>query len=331
MKQILNIFSPDLQFFHPERYQGFGQKPVYFEGWYFKLTPVAGMSLAVIPGIFKGPSLAESYAFIQVLDGRHSRSCFLQFALEEFWSARNDFQVKIGPNYFSPSLLRLNLGCQGMQLKGELSFDGLKPWPVTLASPGAMGCFAYLPFLECRHGILSMDHIISGKLQVCGKTVNFNSGRGYLEKDWGHSFPRTWVWLQCNQFAAKGISLTASIASVPIFNREIKGFIIGLYYQDRLLRFTTYNRARLEQLEIDEERVEFMVSNRDYRLNVRAQAEQFFLLYSSDGEKMVKNVRETLQARVEVSLQDKSGRVLWHDLSQRAGLEINGDIMDLNI
>lgn len=28
--------------------------------------------------------------------------------------------------------------------------------------------------------------------------MDFSGGRGYIEKDWGQSFPAAWVWLQIN-------------------------------------------------------------------------------------------------------------------------------------
>ena len=60
--------------------------------------------------------------------------------------------------------------------------------------------------MECYHGILSMNHSISGDLIINNKKINFNSGRGYTEKDWGHSFPLGYVWMQSNHFSNKNIS-----------------------------------------------------------------------------------------------------------------------------
>ena len=52
-----------------------------------------------------------------------------------------------------------------------------------------MGWYAYLPIMECYHGILSMDHELSGELIYNGDFLAFNKGRGYIEKDWGKNFP----------------------------------------------------------------------------------------------------------------------------------------------
>ena len=36
--------------------------------------------------------------------------------------------------------------------------SALDGWPVKVTSPGAMGPYAFVPFMECYHGVVSMDH-----------------------------------------------------------------------------------------------------------------------------------------------------------------------------
>ncbi|MCK7537696.1 MAG: tocopherol cyclase family protein [Marinilabiliales bacterium] len=38
------------------------------------------------------------------------------------------------------------------------------------------------------------------------KMADFSGGRGYIEKDWGHSFPSAYVWMQSNHFQLARIS-----------------------------------------------------------------------------------------------------------------------------
>jgi hypothetical protein len=51
-----------------------------------------------------------------------------------------------------------------------------------------MGPYAFVPFMECYHGILSMDHKINGQLIIHDEIIDFTGGKGYMEKDWGQSF-----------------------------------------------------------------------------------------------------------------------------------------------
>ena len=65
-----------------------------------------------------------------------------------------------------------------------------------------MGPFHYLPFLECNHAIISLRHHITGSLKVNNQKFQI-IGDGYIEKDWGRSFPQDYLWLQSNSCKRK--------------------------------------------------------------------------------------------------------------------------------
>ncbi|KAF9086456.1 hypothetical protein BGX29_001386 [Mortierella sp. GBA35] len=107
------------------------------------------------------------------------------------------------------------------------------PLPTTRLTPSIMGITAYLPFLECNHGVASLHHTIrKGRLvairddkEILGE-ANFDGGVGYTEKDWGVNFPSTWVWAQANMFDnAPGSSLMISVASIPVLGPDFSDWI----------------------------------------------------------------------------------------------------------
>ena len=51
-----------------------------------------------------------------------------------------------------------------------------------------------------------MNHSINGELIINNNKINFNCGRGYIEKDRGHSFTLGYVWMQTNHFRKSEIS-----------------------------------------------------------------------------------------------------------------------------
>jgi hypothetical protein len=70
-----------------------------------------------------------------------------------------------------------------------------------------MGWYSYVPFMECYHGLISIDHKLQGSLQINGQEIDFTEGKGYAEKDWGTSFPEGYVWMQSNHFAEGSLFL----------------------------------------------------------------------------------------------------------------------------
>jgi hypothetical protein len=312
---------------HPERYHGHSKQPPFFEGWYYKLIDATEQfRYAVIPGIFLSYEREKHHAFIQVLDGQTGASAYFSFPPEQFKASEDDFDVQIGPNQFRADRIVLQLNGPELALKGELTFAGQSPWPVTLASPGIMGWYGWIPFMECYHGVVSLDHSLHGELNLNGQRMNFEDGRGYIEKDWGQSFPSAWVWMQTNHFTPMGTCLTASIAVIPSFGRAFPGFIIGLWHDQQLYRFATYTGAQVEKLTVTDERVTWAVKDRQYRLEMLATRSGGGLLHSPSRTEMHKRVMETLQSTVEVKLSRLSGETVFHSTGRNAGLEVQGDL-----
>ena len=78
-----------------------------------------------------------------------------------------------------------------------------------------MGWYAYVPTMECFHGILSMNHTLTGQLTLNNSKLNFDGGKGYIEKDWGRNFPKNWIWAQSNHFLDSELSVSISLATLP--------------------------------------------------------------------------------------------------------------------
>jgi tocopherol cyclase len=321
------MFQKLLNIWRPEVYHGKGEKATYFEGWFYKLVDSSQKnSLAVIPGIFINKKEQQSHAFIQILNGTTHRSYYQTYPLSEFHSAPSSFTITVGPNSFSRAHLELNIRSE-LQLTGRLNFKELKNWPVRWLSPGAMGWYAFVPFMECYHGILSLDHHIDGELHLNEQSISFEDGRGYIEKDWGKSFPQAYIWMQCNHFDQAGISLTLSIAKIPWLKGSFRGFIIGFLYHDRLYRFTTYNGAVLKQVRTEQETVHLEVVHQRHRLQIKASYTEAGVLHGPYDNKMMGRVAESLSSMITVAFyeKDRNGeKLLYSGRGQKAGLEING-------
>jgi tocopherol cyclase len=314
---------------HPEAGHDIGRNP-YFEGWYVKLVSAdREHRLAVIPGLFRGEDGAQE-AFVQVLDGANGRSWYVPYDAADFWAGRDEFTVQVGPNRFTRAGAHLDIadGPDGLVLRGDVAFtSGFAPWPVTLRSPGAMGWYAYMPFMECYHGVVSFSHGLSGQLQLGDDVLGFDGGRGYIEQDWGQAFPAGYVWIHSNHFDDPALSLMASVAIVPWLRGQFRGLMIGLRTRDGFHRFATYTGATSDVLTIDDEHVALRLRARNgQRLTIQATREGGALLHAPARAQMHRRVEETLTAQVHVLLTDRHGTVLVDDIGDVAGLEVHGEL-----
>jgi hypothetical protein len=191
-----------------------------------------------------------------------------------------------------------------------------------------MGWFAWVPGMECYHGIVSMDHLITGGFMINGKRVDFSGGRGYMEKDWGRAMPRAWIWMQCNHFNRDGASLSFSIADIPWGGRSFTGFLGGFLLDGQLHRFSTYTGAKISQLSVSESAVQFALQDKTKRLMVTAQRAGGHSLQAPTLLQMDRRIMETLSADIDVTFEKKINNV-WQPVfsgqGQFAGLEVVGN------
>lgn len=192
-----------------------------FEGWYFKHQK-GGDMIAFIPG------RAESGAFVQVISSSGSR----QFDVPELTVEGG--VVRAGNCSFSRQGCRIDLP----GISGEVAYGDLTPLRSDI-----MGPFRFFP-MECRHGVISMGHSLSGSLLVDGQRLDLTGGEGYLEKDSGTSFPSSYLWLQCNSFP-EPCSLMVSVARIPFCGLHFRGCICALLYGGREYRLATYRGVRI--------------------------------------------------------------------------------------
>ena len=173
-----------------------------------------------------------------------------------------------------------------------------------------------------------MDHSIHGQLDTPSGPINFEGGRGYIEKDWGNHFPANWIWVQANHFEQSvGTSITISIARIPFYGTVFPGFIIGFWHDSTLHRFTTYVGARLQKVQVTDETVHVEVHNATHRLSVNVTRAPTALLHMPTPDSgMVPRVAESVGAAVQLQLHNSNNNLVFEGTSHHGGLEVHGDV-----
>jgi len=314
---------------HPAWFQGCTGIRGYFEGWYYKLVSKDGTRLlAVIPGVYLSDTPGQSHCFIQVFNGKTNETSYTQYPLKEFSAESKDFNITIADSRFTQDHMSLHVKKNDVMLSGELEFSGQVEWPRTLLSPGIMGWYTWAPRMECYHGVISLDHSINGSIDINGETADFSEGRGYIEKDWGRSFPKAWLWFQTNHFYDQGTGFMGSAAVIPWMGTSFTGVIFGLYHKGRLYRFTTYLGARLTDLTVESGSVTCIIKQKPYILHVKAARAAGGYLKAPALNGMTHIISESMQSEIEVKVEEQTGnstRIVFHGKGVYAGFEMAGD------
>jgi len=326
---------PDVlrRIWNPAMYQGGQVSRRYFEGWYYKHVDASeSRAVAIIPGVSFSADGRTKHAFVQVVPSG-GEAHYFAFPAEEFrFDQRAPYRVCIGRNTFSREGIHLELADEHRQVSGDIGFGPWSPWPVRALSPGIMGWYRFVPRMETYHGVLSMDHALTGSLVIDGDRVELDAGRGYVEKDWGRSFPSSWIWAQANHFGAPGVSVTVSVARVPWMTGAFVGNIAGLLVNGELHRFATYTGAALRCIETGENEARLTLGDKREELEIHLHGCETLMLKAPVLGSMEGRDAESLGGTIDVTLRSlRGGRAaeVYRGTGRQAGIEIMNDADEL--
>lgn len=314
MNKLLLMKNAEL--FQGEKY--LNNKKNYFEGWYFKnINHERGISF--IPGINISDTGAK--AFIQIIT--NNMSYFVNYNIKDFEFNYNPFYIRIGNNSFSKEDININIEDKSQNLKiyGNIKYTNSKNINTNIFAPNIMGPFSYIPFMECNHAIISMQNTINGFININDEVINFNDNTGYIEKDWGCSFPKSYIWCQGNNFREANASFMFSVADIPLKLFTFKGFICVLLIDNEEFKFTTYNNAKLVECDIKEDSFNIKLKKDLYILNIKSKYNKGLKLSAPVKGKMSKDIFENISTSITVTLK-KGKEIIFSDTSNMCGLEI---------
>lgn len=324
MKTIIN----------PDLYHGQKKSDEFFEGWYFKIVDRNNKyKLAFIPGIAFDKKHNFSHSFIQIVDGYNIDYNYLFFHEDDFKFNNKNFKISIGINEFSLNNLKLNLTYlnkttnKSKSIKGNLRFINTQKWPDNILNPGSMGFYNYLSFMECYSQVCLVNGSIEGAINIDGENVDFTGGSVYIEKNWGKSFPKSWIWIQSNNFKERDVSVTCSVGKVPFLVTNFTGFLIGVSIKNKFYKFTTMNLSKIK-IKQSKNDVCLTAYNHKYTLTLKtiSHKDKFVLCMGPKNGHMTPLLNETINGTVHMILKDRKNNVIIYDgLGQSTGIEYGGE------
>lgn len=299
----------------------------FFEGWYFRVTSPGGRSLVLIPGA--ALSGQDSHSFLQLLDsggqGQPPAYYYERFAPDTLYCSPDHLFILQAGCVFSQDGMQLHLQTGQLSLAGSLIFSNRTHWPEGLVSRGNMGLWGTLPGLECYSHVCVVDGAVRGQVTLNGEEIDFSGGSLYIEKNWGRSFPSRWFWAQCTDHGEDRVSLSCSVASVPLGPAQMTGFLLGMKLNDQFFPFTTANNSCLRLIHY---RNGTLLETQRGHLRLTARVfpgRQMVALKAPGSGKMVRQGYETLSGRIQLELYDlREGLCLYNKTLPHCGVEYGG-------
>jgi len=309
---------------HPFQIQGSLRKRNYFEGWYYKQVQLdQDKTISFIFGYSTGKQ--DPHSFIQVIQSNPLSTAYFRFPLDAFEQDGQSYAIE--KNRFNLHEIELHLSQAGLTIDGILHLSDHQFLKSTFTLPNIMGPFAYVPNLECNHGVISMNHHVNGTLIINHKPYAFKNENGYLEKDWGISFPKRYIWIQGNHFKDTRGSFMVSVADIPFMGMAFEGIIAQLDLPSQRLRFATYNGTKRTLLAKTPDGFEFELKKGATTLRVITHIVDSGVLKSPKLGSMNQTIKEGLGGSIELILKQK-GQKEQRFASDHCGIEIEGYLKD---
>lgn len=266
-------------------FHGENKRRSFFEGWYLK-HQVGDRMVAVIPA-FHLDEKGKPSASVQVITERGSH--WLDYPVGSFKVHPDRFCVRVGGSTFSELGVRLALAGEGITLQGQVHYG-----PFTPVLYDMMGPFRWVPGMQCNHGVLSLAHSLRGSLEINGERMDFTGGMGYIEKDWGSSFPSHYLWTQCSWQEHGDCTVMVSIANIPVLGGSFTGCIGVVYYGGIEYRLATYHGVQLCKVAPGE----VILMQGELQLHIKLLEESPHPLKAPNRGGMTRTIRESGRCRV---------------------------------
>lgn len=207
----------------PSNLRGFMNRPSYFEGWFQKIYAVEHRASVLIIYGYATQNPPERFGFIQILLP-NERPLLYYFPKHEVDLDLTNHVVRMGNNLLSTQ--EITIASEVLQMNLRLSVKH----PVQ-SLKNTMGYTYYIPNLPCYHAVVNPAHWVSGDIQFNGNSIELTNERGYLEKNWGTSFPQDYLWLHALDPSDSGVSLLFSCASMHWMGRTFRKHVGHIRYK----------------------------------------------------------------------------------------------------
>ena len=300
----------------------------YFYGWYLKCQS-GTQTLAIIPAVHENNG-TKTYSVQIIVEEMSWNQTFYQGQIQAVKKSGNVYRTwQIGKNTFGPKGVYLDIDTQNLKVKGCLRFSNHTPIKYDI-----MGPFVFVPCMECRHSVYSMQHQVNGKLYINGKAYVFRDAWGYWEGDSGHSFPQKYAWTQSFLFTEKNwanqkwkldlqtdrlnpdSSVMLSVAEIPLAGIRFTGVIGIVHWKGKEYRFATYLGARV--IQNSENRILVRQGNMEFE-TILLEKNAHALRAPVNGA-MSRIIRENLTCKVFYRLR-KCGQTIFAVETERASFE----------
>ncbi|AIE74217.1 MULTISPECIES: tocopherol cyclase family protein [unclassified Synechocystis] len=188
------------------------------------------------------------------------------------------------------------------------------------------GWLSFLPLFDPGWQILLAQGRGQGWLEWQGERYEFDQALVYAEKNWGHSFPSRWFWLQANHFPGHpGLSVTAAGGERIVLGHPEEVALIGVHFQGNFYEFGPGNSTITWQV-ARWGRWQLKASNDRYWVTLSGKTEgRGSLVHTPTAQGLQLNCRDTTRGYLHLQWGSVRHGLIGQGETYTAGLEVGGN------
>jgi tocopherol cyclase len=326
----------------------------FFEGWYFRVTlPQEKQSFAFIYSIedpLGGQSISGGAVQILGIDEQYLCRSFPD--VNQFWASKSRLELghwrktalKIRPQLLQSAIFTRDI-LEGYQATSTLHqgyirdpgtdqdcrwYYEIKPiygWgKPNLPQKATAGWLSYLPIADPGWQVLTAYGLASGWIEWNNQRYEFLDTPFYAEKNWGHSFPEKWFWINCNRFSDESdLTLTAvGTKRKVLWWSELVG-LIGIHYKGQFYSFSSLDSQLTWRVQ-PWGKWEMQAQNEYFTVKLLGTTQETGTwLRVPTAEGLQFGCRDTTKGHLILELRDNTGKIIIDGKSDLCGLEIGGN------
>jgi tocopherol cyclase len=282
----------------PSNLQGNFDRIKYFEGWFHKIYSAKyNASFILIYGYATGNS-TNKFGFIQV-HIPNQQPLVMYFNKNEIICDSNQHSVQMGEHIFTTNKIDINTKEIGIQL--HLNDNQ----PINTFK-NSMGYNYVIPNLPCYHAILNKSHNVSGEIRAGDTSFVMNQEKGYLEKNWGTSFPDNYIWLHAVDPTNSDVNLLFSQAEIKWMGQTFLRHLGYLNFENECIDFRQLKNAVVSNSSISPVKQLIRISSKLIELDISIILGQQIIFKGPEDGALRRDIVHFTDAFIEIKLKRNS-------------------------
>jgi tocopherol cyclase len=140
--------------------------------------------------------------------------------------------------------------------------------------------------------------------------INFTEGTGYIEKDWGTSFPESWIWLHCNTFKTRKFVYIFGGKNTMAGKFLYRSYLFSLCRR-KISSFCHLQRLKNHKTHFSCPGFGIEIKNKTHTLKVKAVQNRSGDLKAPVTGEMNRIIKESVDSTIEIELFDNENKIIF--------------------